>query len=1042
MTQVRPMIDFPAKRPAAHPAPQLFLSWRDALESVRSRGQSRSIRIRHQGDLHAARAETLGQYFTPRQVARFMWSLVEPAIDRAFERTGARCPVIDTSCGSGRLLAFAKADRCLIDGADVDGRLIGRLSDAAKQWGVGSVFENACMSELSFSGYSVALINPPFSVQLSSPVMDPLPCTSHGKYGPATSAVSHEFSLDQALAGAEIVCALLPSSQAHNLPGHALERLVARFDLPTDTFREENARVATSVCLFADRARGIDAEVRTLSAVPAQGPDLGLNCRVGREVGFKRLTAKGVDFSAPSITLPVTGESSVRVFRSGRKIRLGFDCGLMQARVMNALLRCEIPHDSDIRRPGGWCYLGDGLFDLHVHLAQRDPLASFRDLVAQIHSAGGCPEVDQSLERWIEKKTAYKRRVMVPPERWVMTGDSPDAAIKAVAREAFMVDPDDWSSPSVMMGEVIELVPVSGECFEATICGQTCRMPRHEVERRFDLPRQERQWRQIHKGRAGAYPAAAAAIRLRMDEEGITEWLTWPHQISSVIENKMVGRGLLAWRMSLGKARGAIALCLLGGRHNLIVVEPYLVDEMKAELNGLGLDCWREIHRVSDLDQLARINLVTYNRLRARNCAIARRLRRRCHTVVLDEADILSNPSSQRSRATKRLCGRETYLLSGTPAANYPRDTLPLVAHAWGDATAWQPYGIHGPYLDPGLRQTAHQVARGLDVFREDFCTLVWSTNEFAEDNRSGAKREIPVIANPPRFRAWLSPLMSRWTGFEPPLEGHLSIPVPRVKKHVVAWDDGHLAHYLKVADEFRAWYERARLDGRANNLVSVLARIGAVEVAANSPAQGKMESYTPATSKQRAVVARAAELARAGKKTIVVARYPAMLDRMAGLLESEHAVESIRVHGGRSIAKRNRDLQELFRNGSVNVAFVSFGCGERGLNLPEASHLIFASRCWKSTTENQVIARLCRAQQQNQVWVERFELEGSIDHYQDQMCAFKSEAELVGVDFGESSMEAEEFAHIDTILGRFVEEVAALRGCQNGRELREVLAA
>jgi hypothetical protein len=43
--------------------------------------------------------------------------------------------------------------------------------------------------------------------------------------------------------------------------------------------------------------------------------------------------------------------------------------------------------------------------------------------------------------------------------------------------------------------------------------------------------------------------------------------------------------------MGTGKARLAIALCLLrGGKHNLITVEPHLVDEMEAELKSIPLD--------------------------------------------------------------------------------------------------------------------------------------------------------------------------------------------------------------------------------------------------------------------------------------------------------------------------------------------------------------------------------------------------------------------------------------------------------------------
>ena len=41
---------------------------------------------------------------------------------------------------------------------------------------------------------------------------------------------------------------------------------------------------------------------------------------------------------------------------------------------------------------------------------------------------------------------------------------------------------------------------------------------------------------------------------------------------------------------------------------------------------------------------------------------------------------------------------------------------------------------------------------RGVDAFRSDYVSLEWITNEFKEDMQSGAKREIPRIANLPKF--------------------------------------------------------------------------------------------------------------------------------------------------------------------------------------------------------------------------------------------------------------------------------------------------
>jgi hypothetical protein len=37
---------------------------------------------------------------------------------------------------------------------------------------------------------------------------------------------------------------------------------------------------------------------------------------------------------------------------------------------------------------------------------------------------------------------------------------------------------------------------------------------------------------------------------------------------------------------------------------------------------------------------------------------------------------------------------------------------------------------------------------RGIDSFRDDYVVLEWATNEFTDNLRGGAKREIPKINN------------------------------------------------------------------------------------------------------------------------------------------------------------------------------------------------------------------------------------------------------------------------------------------------------
>ena len=73
-------------------------------------------------------------------------------------------------------------------------------------------------------------------------------------------------------------------------------------------------------------------------------------------------------------------------------------------------------------------------------------------------------------------------------------------------------------------------------------------------------------------------------------------------------------------------------------------------------------------------------------------------------------------------------------------------------------------------------------------------------------------------------------------------------------------------------------------------------------------------------------------------------------------------------------------------------------------------------------------------------VAIDYIHLPGSIDDYQAQMVAFKGDAADSGLDWATPQKSNAEFAHLDTILGRFVEDIAALRG-MTGTQLRDQLA-
>src|SRR5690625_218939 len=144
------------------------VSWVSPLQGKRSRGSS-APRPGGLAGLAKARAQHHGQFWTPDAAAALVWRVAQQAM------SGVDRPVhlIDTSAGIGRLLQFADPARHTVAGIDIDGEAIEGLASAAEAAGFSADFLCAGVEEVAPSGFDVALINPPFGLTLSSPVLEP-----------------------------------------------------------------------------------------------------------------------------------------------------------------------------------------------------------------------------------------------------------------------------------------------------------------------------------------------------------------------------------------------------------------------------------------------------------------------------------------------------------------------------------------------------------------------------------------------------------------------------------------------------------------------------------------------------------------------------------------------------------------------------------------------------------------------------------------------------------------------------------------------------
>ncbi len=1067
-----------------------------------------------------------GQFFTPPAVVAVVWALLGKALDpRPVARGLTRpCRVIDTAAGSGRLLWPCDPERHEVWAIECDGDCAGPLASAHVVAGFAGTVIHGRMEEhrLVGEGFDVALLNPPFSLHFDAPLLERFSGNAHGRYGAQSSAISHWYALEQARRGAGVVAAIVPRSVAIALQESTrdgrddLRRdLRAVVHLPSTAFATAGADVETAIVVFAPAISLATTTVQcqTLARVDPSAvepiPWLVLPC-AHRPAS---VIPADVDPSQPSVTLPVTLDWRVRIARAGRRLVLGFHCGAAQAIVLNRILGSVLarPQRGQAARPASIRYRGQGALDLEVHLAQPYPSASLAELVATITRCGMRVELDAGIMPFLRRRARRYARESIPVRRWIWHPEGGEPAVwlagqtsvRATARVDLAL-----GQIRVPAGATISLfrgsVPAGQDkprwvCPHPTEPGIKADIPHSHVLRAFNLPDcPQGGWQLRHPGLRVHAPEAWQAAERHARACGVDRFLTRGYQFEDAVELHARGRGICGWLMALGKARLAIALALMGGSHNLIVVEARLVDEMVRELRTIGLpdDLWQVITSVTDTRNLRKVNLIAYSRLkmpiggygsagesdrdaittemqavkirelrrsvrwrvdvpahsgmpkaeiaerlrrlieeranpvrsprmaahRSRDC-IARHLRHRIHTLVADEAHCLRNQTSDQTRACLLVAPKRAFDLSGTPIANYPRDILPLLRHVGGDGTVVQPYGQFHPLLEADQRRSMQRAQSGNGAFADMFCVLEWVTNEWLDNMQEGAKREIPKIKDVPGFRRLVDPYIVRRVHHEPDV--NLPIPVPTITTTVLPWEIAHLRHYLAVAERFSTWYaeEMKRRGNQRPNLAVLLAKIGAVVHANNHPQdhRGGPSVYAgPWTTKQRTCLDRLTDWTAAGHKTICFMHNPRLVDQFRIAL-ADRGIEAVSMHGQIPIQVRLRELDRRFREGPAPVLLATYGVARQGLNIHQADRVLQYSRDWTASAEEQGMYRVLRPQQTRPVLVERLHHEGSIDIYQDQMVAFKSNALAAGLDYGDEDPDAE-FLHYETIFSRFID--------------------
>jgi len=1011
--------------------------WEQQLLNIQSKGQL-TEKPGGLAGLAARRALTGSQYFTPVWVSQLIGEIIQANTNK-----DAYYSVLDNSMGSGRLFMWANPEQFSLSGCDIDKEKVSLVGDALSESGFSTNFIASGIEDVELGEYSIAVINPPFSITLSSPNLEPFDgVTTFGRFGANTSALSHEYALQQALKHAKVVFAVLPKSQAKQLGKYrGQHRLAAVYDLPANAFSQEGVtHVETTLCVFDSGHRANVVEGRLTEGTKA--PALRLDIPEKKTLRSDRIMRKGVDETQPVVTLPVTRDNRVRIYvKQGDVLGLRFQCGLQQALCLNALYQHRLESTRFHRYPSNVKYAGEGKLWLQAHLFDDDPIQSLQvHLVRILEAAGASVTIDTQVIRRLKRLRAIEERQSLPFGKWIYQRGGVSTAVATLNAP---LDVFDFNSPLLRKGSEYD-IQLGADNHTLLIEGQEYEVSRERAEKLFDIKVSEAagSWLRLHESVAAHFPSEAKRIDNKLERLGIKEWLSWGMQQEDVIQLLLKESGVCGYKMGLGKSRMAMAMGLMGGKHNLIVVKGRLLNEFLKQMEVLSPEQRAQfsvIRDVSDIECLNKVNITTYQTLKTlvKGKTIAAHLKHRIHTVIADEGRVMCNRTSQQASSLWELSAKRRYLLDGEILTGYARHALPIFQFLSGSNKARysQPYALHDAYLHEDTRNSLLEAQRGVTAFTERHVTIVWSTNQFKEEITDGAKREVPRIKNIEAFRDTLADrfILRRVHG-EPQVEAHVKMPVPTINPPtVVDWDYEHLKAFVATAENYAQWlrdYEKRQAnEGKSVNLFAILQEVLSIVNATNTPYkigkhyQGK--PVTALTSKMRKAIEMMTGYVTDGRRPIMFAHSPSLLAKLSRELTKQgHRVIVI---DGQVDFDMRTELLDAFQAGEYDMALLSINSCQDGLNLPAADRVLFYDRDWEARAEAQAIARVLRPEQKNEVVVDYIELPGSIDVYQAQVIDWKKTTCLAGLDYGEDYQD-EEFFHHKHFIMEFIESIPGLR--------------
>ena len=302
--------------------------------------------------------------------------------------------------------------------------------------------------------------------------------------------------------------------------------------------------------------------------------------------------------------------------------------------------------------------------------------------------------------------------------------------------------------------------------------------------------------------------------------------------------------------------------------------------------------------------------------------------------AILDESQLIKNPSSKSFRAIKKIKAKHRLVLSGTPVEN-------SVADLWSQMT----------FVNPGLLGTYR-------YFQQEF---VQPIEKKKDDDKAR------------RLQAIIKPFVLRRTKSQVATE----LPPKSEQVFYCTMSEAQAEYYERVKSEYRNAILENLGDGQMKPpQIALLQGLTKLRQLANHPLMVDA-AFDGESGKFESAIQTLESVLQRGNKVLVFSQFVKQLVLFRQYFD-KHAIGYVYLDG--ATKNRNEVVRQFREDKDTRLFLISIKAGGVGLNLVEADYVFILDPWWNPAVEQQAIDRTHRIGQTRNVFIYKFITKGTVE--------------------------------------------------------------